>query len=390
MVDRQEGDDSASHEGDGSTSQEGDDSTVENRRGRFGQLMHEHPIRVLLAAILVGALVCAGVVGLFGGFDDAGKVQRDEVGDTKPTPKSTPFSESQAGDCLTWPLAEPGKQSLVDCTTEHMFEVAGAVDTSVYPGVQFGEDAPWPGPDQFNTIRDEYCPTVVNNYLGGKLDPAGRFTVNLMYPSEEQWNAGERSLRCGLQLSGTTGTLSPFTGFVRDLDQAQQWEVGTCIGIDTATRKPTDPVDCSEPHAFQVTGVVDLGVEFGDALSGRPWPSIEAQNDYLKATCPGLTDQFLGSAERLAQTTLNLQWSTLAETSWMAGSRTSVCYIGLPDSGGFATLVGDARGDLLINGQVPAPTADNPDGRIVPTPVPLPPGVEVNPTLEIPAPAGGG
>ncbi|PXW30560.1 UNVERIFIED_CONTAM: putative regulator of septum formation [Williamsia faeni] len=375
--------------GDDATVAKGDGSTVESRRGRLGHLMHEHPVRVLLAAILVGAAVCAGVVGLFGGFDDAGKVQGDEVGDAAPTAAATPFSKSQAGDCLTWPAADPTQQSLVDCNTEHMFEVAGAVDTAVYPGVQFGDDAPWPGADQFATIRDEYCPTVVNTYLAGMLDPAGRFTVNLMFPAEEQWIDGERSLRCGLQQSGTTGTLRPFTGFVRDLDQAQQWPVGTCIGIDPATRKPTDPVDCSEPHAFQVTGVIDLGVKFGAAGTGQPWPNVDAQNEYLKTTCPGVTDQFLGGSDKLAQSTLNLQWSTLAETSWMAGSRTSVCYIGLPDEAGFATLVGDAKGDLLINGQVPVPPPAEPPGRIIPSPVPLPPGVEPNP-IETPAPAGGG
>lgn len=361
----------------------------EGRQGRLAQVVHQHPVRVLLAAILVGAVICAGVVALVGGFDDAGKVKGDEIGDAKASAKSTPFTESKAGDCLTWPVAEPAKQSKVDCTQEHMFEVAGAVDTAAYPGVQFGEDAPWPGPEQFTAIRDEHCPAVVNAYLGGKLDPAGRFSIGLMYPSQEQWIDGERTLRCGLQLSGTTGTLKPFLGRVGEQDQSQQWPAGTCIGIDQETRKPTDPVDCTEPHAFQVTAVIDLGLKYGAAGSGKPWPNLDEQNAYLQSTCPGTTNQFLGGNDKLDQTTLNLQWSTLAETSWLAGSRQVVCYVGLPDQGGFATLVGDAKGNLLINGKVPTPPPAEPPGRLNPTPVPLPPGVEANP-LETPAPAGGG
>ncbi|SKZ94805.1 Uncharacterised protein [Mycobacteroides abscessus subsp. abscessus] len=64
-----------------------------------------------------------------------------------------------------------------------------------------------------------------------------------------------------------------------------------------------------------------------------------------------------------------------------------VCYIGLPDRGGFATLVGDARQTLLINGKLPAPPPQAPPGRVLPTPVPLPPGIQPNPE-EVPAPAG--
>jgi hypothetical protein len=360
------------------------------RRDRLGHALHQHPVRVLLAAILVGAVICAGVVAVLGGFDDAGKVDGEEIGDAKQSARSSPFSESKAGECLTWPADLPAKQAKVDCAAEHMFEVAGAVDTAAYPGIQFGEDAPWPGPEQFTAIRDEHCPVVVNNYLGGQLDPAGRFSVGLMYPSEQQWADGERTLRCGLQLSGTTGTLKPFIGLVRDQDQSQQWPEGTCIGIDPTTRKPTDPVDCAEPHAFQVTSVIDLAPKFGAARSGAPYPAVADQDNYLKTTCPDVTSQFLGGPDKLTQTTLNLQWSTLAEPSWLAGSRKVVCYIGLPDQGGFATLVGDAAvGNLLINGKVPVPPPAEPPGRLNPTPVPLPPGIVPNP-VETPAPAGGG
>ena len=62
-----------------------------------------------------------------------------------------------------------------------------------------------------------------------------------------------------------------------------------------------------------------------------------------------------GGKAKLEATTLNTQWSVILEPSWLAGSRTAVCYLGLPDQGGFATLVGDARETLLINGKLPVP-----------------------------------
>ena len=168
------------------------------------------------------------------------------------------------------------------------------------------------------------------------------------------------------------------------------WPEGTCIGIDPEDRSPTGfPVNCAEPHAFQTTGIVDLAVRFGDRMSDKPWPPTGAQNSYLESICPKQAERFAGGADKLDQTTLNVQWSVLSEPSWLAGSRKVVCYLGLPDKrGGFATLVGDAKeGTLLINGKAPVPPPAAPPGRALPTPVPLPPGIAPNPA-EVPAPAG--
>lgn len=342
------------------------------------------PVRLVLAAIVVGAVVAGCIVAALGGFGDKGDVATSSIGESQRGPDKNAFNQSVPGDCLTWPADNPGKPSKVDCAQQHYFEVAGVIDTSAYPGTEFSSNAPWPGTDWFSTFRDEHCPTAVSAYLGGKLDPQGRFSVGLMYPSAEQWSDGERALRCGLQLSDSQGRLQPFLGKVGSQDQSLQWPAGTCIGIN-AQRQPTDAVACSEPHAFQVTAVVDLSGTFGAANSGAPAPSVDKQNAQLTKICPDLTDTFFGGDAKFAKTTLNVQWSTIAEPSWAAGSRKVVCYVGLPDAGGFATLVGDARQTLLINGKIPNPPPAQPPGRILPTAVPLPGGVEPNPT-EMPAP----
>ncbi|GAA1879537.1 septum formation family protein [Williamsia serinedens] len=404
--------------------------------------LRSHPLRTVLGAVVLGALAAAAIVAAVGGFSDGGTIATSQIGDQERGPESNAFNRSTPGTCLTWPRDDPGRPTAIGCGGEHYFEVAGVVDASTITVAQFaaaqstaaqssatqssaapsatapssvassavrptsttpssagpsssvaptspafGDDAPWPTSAQFGALRAEFCPGQVNAYLQGRFDPDGRFSVGMLFPSKRQWDAGERTLRCGLQLTDSTGALVGFLGRVADQDQSLQWPAGTCIGIDLRTRQPTDPVSCAEQHAFEVTAVVGLGQRFGAAGSGRPWPDTATQNQFLEGTCPQLTDTYLGGRQKFTDTTLNVQWSTLTEASWNAGSRTVVCYVGLPDQGGFATLVGSAKGNLLINGRVPTPPPSEPPGRLNPTPVPLPQGISPNPT-EVPAPIG--
>ncbi|MCH5642860.1 septum formation family protein [Gordonia sp. ABSL49_1] len=350
-----------------------------------------NPVRVVLSAIIIGAVVAAVVAVAAGLFDDSGSVGQSDIGESERI-EDNAFAKSVPGDCLDWPPGNPGQPAKVDCAQKHRFEVAGALDTSVFPGAEFGEDGPWPGDARFATIRDEQCPVIVNEYMAGRLDPHGKFSVGMMYPSQYEWERGARALRCGLQQSGPDGQPMQYSGRVADQDQSLVWPEGTCIGIDRATRKPTGyPVNCAEPHAFQTTGIVDLSVRFGDRLSGKPWPNIRTQNDYLANICPVQAERFVGGKAKFEATTLNVNSSVIQEASWLAGSRKVVCFLALPDKrGGFATLVGDAKGGgelLLINGKRPVAPPQAPPGRALPTPVPLPPGVQPNPQ-EVPAPAG--
>ncbi|MFT3716418.1 MAG: septum formation family protein [Gordonia sp. (in: high G+C Gram-positive bacteria)] len=340
----------------------------------------------VLVAVLLGGLAAGGVLWFRGGFDDADGLGGSAIGEGNY--EANDFTRSQPGDCLEWSADGAGQPTKVPCTEKHRFEVAGALDTSDFPGTEFAKNAQWPGPDRFAEIRDEQCESVVNRYLGGGLDPQGRFAVGMMFPSQAQWERGARVLRCGIEQPGTKGVQDEFTGRAADTDQSFAWPVGTCIGIDPQTRKPTtEPVNCAEPHAFQTTGVIDLSQRFGNRGSGKPWPSVDDQNVYLKTICPTQTNQFFKGPDKFKKTTLNVQWSVISEVSWMTGSRRVVCYVALPDRGGFARLVGDARQQLLINGKLPVPPAEGPPGRALPTPVPEPEGYVPNPQ-EVPAPAG--
>ncbi|AZG46885.1 septum formation family protein [Gordonia insulae] len=354
--------------------------------GGWKRSLLANPVRVVLSAVVIGAIVAGAIALAMGVFNDSGSVGGTNIGEGERLAENA-FTESVAGDCLDWAAGDPGNPTKVTCDQKHRFEVAGPLDTALLPGSEFGESAQWPGTERFTAIRDEQCPVIVDGYLDGRLDPQGRFSVGMMYPSQVQWDKGARELRCGLQQTGKDGAPEQFVGRVADQDQSFQWPPGTCIGIDRATKQPTTPVNCTEAHAFQTTGTVVLAPRFGDRLSGKPWPGVAAQNDYLRSICPVQATRFLGGKPKLDATTLNVQWSVLSEPSWLAGSRTAVCYLGLPDGGGFATLVGDARSTLLINGKLPVPPPQAPPGRALPTPVPLPPGIAPNPAEE-PAPAG--
>lgn len=369
----------------------GDDSVATG--GDTGDARSRHRLLLLLTTVLIGAVAAGGVLLARGGFADHGSVGSTVIGEGNALVEND-FTRSEPGDCLQWDYGQGADKqadepSLTDCAKPHRFEVAGALDTETFPTSEFADAAPWPGPDRFATIRDENCPAIVDRYLGGGLDPQGRFSSGLMFPSKVQWEKGARVLRCGIEQPGTGGVQEQFAGRVADIDQSFTWPVGTCIGIDEQTRKATsDVVDCSEPHAFQTTGVVDLTQRFGDRHSGKAWPSVRDQNTYLTKICPTETNKFFGGASKFKDTTLNVQWSVISEVSWLTGSRRVVCYAALPNRGGFATLVGDAREQVLINGRVPVPPEQGPPGRSVGTPVPLPPGYNPD-SREIPAPSAG-
>ncbi len=353
------------------------------------QVRRASAVRVItaLVAVLLGGLVAGGVIAARGGFAEAGGLGETVIGEGA-SYTETDFTRSQAGDCLTWGAGAAGTPVKVPCTDKHRFEVAGTLDTAQLPGSEFGPAAPWPGVERFTEIRDEHCRVIVDRYLGGGLDPQGRLAVGLMFPSKAQWDRGARVLRCGIEQPGREGVQEEWTGRAADTDQSFAWPVGTCIGFDEKTRKPTTtPVSCAEPHAFQTTGLVDLSQRFGARDSGKPWPDVAAQNDYLRTICPNQTNRFFGGEQKFKNTTLNVQWSVISEVSWLGGSRRVVCYVALPDRGGFAKLVGDAKQQVLINGKVPTPPEEGPPGRALPTPVPMPEGYVANPEEE-PAPAG--
>ena len=333
------------------------------RRWALRTLQAASTRRVLLLTALGGLLIAGVVTALpFGARSALGA---DGVGlGTNPT-----FANAKPGDCLNWPENSADAATIIDCKDDHRFEVAESVDLRAYPGSEFAPDASPPTPARIQQISLEMCVPAVEHYLGEKFDPNRRFSISLLWAGDKAWKySGERRMLCGVQLPGPNNQPEVFKGRVADLDQSKVWPAGTCLGIDPATSQPTDvPVDCSVPHAMEVTGAVNLAERFPGAVP------VEADQDaFIKDICNRLTDAYLAPVQ-LRDTTLTLIYSTVSLPSWNAGSRQVACNIGATlGNGGWATLINSAKGPVLINGQPPIPPPAIPEGRLN---LPLPPAI---------------
>lgn len=327
--------------------------------------------RALLLTALGGLLIAGVVTALPAGGTGPGRLSGYLNGNPVPTTGSkgnAAFNKAAAGDCLMWPDTTPESAKVVSCADDHKFEVAASVDMRTFPGSEYGPSAAPPSPARIQQITQEQCESAVRNYLGPKFDPNSKFTVSLLWPGDRAWRqAGERRMLCGLQLPGTNNQQQAFKGKVADVDQSKVWPAGTCLGIDTTTNQPIDaPVDCAAPHAMEVTGTVNLAEKFPGALPAEP-----DQDGYIKDLCTKMTDAYLAPV-KLRTTTLTLIYPTVPLASWTAGSREVACSIGATlGNGGWATLVGSAKGQLLINGQQPVPPPDIPEERLTLPPIPL-------------------
>lgn len=322
--------------------------------------------RRALASVAAGAVLAAVATFVIAGFEgsESGEDGGGSSINTTGAVAGEAFGTATSGDCLSWSALDASDLAKVDCEQTHLFEVVADIDMSLYPGAEWGPGSRFPSVMRFTELRDEQCGPAALDYLDGRFDPHGKFSIGLINPGEAGWAAGERTLRCGLQFSSTTGNLLPIKGRVAEQDQSRAWDVGVCIGVNNGV--PADPVDCSKPHAFEVVAVVDLASEFPGGL-----PNIEDQDRYLEETCTRLVNEYLGDPQALRNKTLTLFWDNLDYDSWLAGSRRVNCSIGKQvEGGGFASISGSAKGDILIDGQPPQAPPPAPEGRSLPVPLP--------------------
>ncbi|MCA1187826.1 MULTISPECIES: septum formation family protein [unclassified Saccharopolyspora] len=260
-------------------------------------------------------------------------------------PATPPVFEAEAGTCLHWTEADAADIRQVKCRERHLFEVTGKADLKA----DFAGTAPYPSAEQWQQLKQERCTAVSAQYLRGRLDPEGRFSVGAFTPSEKGWGSGDRMLHCGLQQPGPSGELFAIKGKVAEQDQSNTYEVGRCLGINGT--EVWDPVDCAQPHSVEVTGVVDLGQQFP-----ADYPAEDDQDGFLATRCGELAAEYAGSPTAVQDKKLVPYWDTLSEESWNAGSRQVNCKVSaqLPDGSGLAPITGSVKGDVQV-GAEPAP-----------------------------------
>ncbi|NKY49939.1 septum formation family protein [Nocardia vermiculata] len=325
--------------------------------------LHPHRLRWGLLAIAIGAVVAALVTLSISGFRSSHGLEARNPG-AKPAGRAdVAFGSAKSGDCLTWTDSKTLDLNKVNCSDKHLFEVTADIDLSRYPGREFGPGSAFPDSLRFGELRDEHCVSAAEAYLGGRLDPRGKFVVGMVNPGEPGWRNGDRTIRCGLQLVSATGNATQqAVGRVSDNDQSRVFDTGTCIGINQ--NLPTnEPVPCGAPHAYEVMSTVDLGAHF----NGGP-PSNADQDKFMQDECAGAAQEYMGGQDALINKTLTIFWDNLDARSWLAGSRKLNCLVGKGSQDGFATVTGSAKGDILIDGQ--APVAPPSSGRSTPAPLP--------------------
>lgn len=236
------------------------------------------------------------------------------------------------GECLMWTESDAGDLHEVDCDQPHVFEVTGSADlSSGYP-----TGTPFPDTQTWQKVTQQDCGASVKSYLG-KLDPNGRFVVGALKPTDTQWAAGNRGLHCGVEIATLTGLVS-FTGPAKGADQSNVFPVGTCLGLVDGSAG--GPVDCGNPHAYEIVGIVNLHDRFPNG-----YPSTDDQQNALASLCTPLASSYTGGAN-LTSFGLTLTWETLSQDSWNVGSYRVNCEVGqlAPSGQALAPVTNSIRG----------------------------------------------
>lgn len=311
-------------------------------------------LRTVLVAALCGGAGAAAYAAV--SPDGSSPVVPDHRDKAEPTVVS--FTDATTDSCLNWTQDGTVTRDIttVDCAQPHRFEVATREDLSTYPTSEFGPNAAQPDLQRQEQLTTELCTGPVTTYLGGKIDPTGRYTISPILPPAEGWNEGDRTMLCGVMVTDANGTAQEVTGVASGADQSRYSQPDACV---RATGDTANEVPCDQPHSWQVTKVVNLGENFTGA-----WPPLEDQNKWLAGVCQAAAVDYLGGGdagdEALYRSTLAPFWTTMAEDSWNAGSRTVNCALtkgkkGDATTGTFADIAGDVRGTFTIDGAAPEP-----------------------------------
>ncbi|HEX4101341.1 MAG: septum formation family protein [Pseudonocardiaceae bacterium] len=315
--------------------------------------------RRIAAGAVLGALVALLAIGM-----PTGKAALLAIGPSMAPTPSAQSLRAPVHTCLTWQLPDAADATAVNCSQPHLFEVTGTLDLR-----DFDAQAPFPDPARWQQLVAQRCTQPTTQALADHFDPFGRFTVGAIKPSEAGWARGDRTLRCGVQAAGRTGTLFATLGNAQAQDQSDVHPPGTCLGNDG--KAVGDPVDCAIPHAIEIVGVVDLKGAFA-----KGYPDEAAQDRVLSTECTRLAKDFAGGPAVVGNKGLTLFWGTLRMESWQAGSTRVDCRLGafLPDRSGFAPVTGSVKGPVQV-GKQPAPAAARNPG---PAPVAAPPATQVD------------
>jgi hypothetical protein len=231
------------------------------------------------------------------------------------------------GDCVLWDQ-RPGSDGtrvakVVGCDEAHLIEITGHYD--VTGRTAFPSETEW-----VEITQNGECGRVAADYLGGEIDPHGRFFARSIGPSPEGWIQGDRELWCGVgartpDAHNDPEIWDPFQGVVKGQPQALLFDTGACLSTDPATHGIMGTVPCGEPHAYEVTGAVDAGAYF----TAPPAPDSGEWGKRLNSACT-TTSRTYFSAKVPAGVSVGVM--PIDPGSWRTGQRTTICLAARYDS----------------------------------------------------------
>ncbi|NKS98136.1 hypothetical protein GS498_14830, partial [Rhodococcus hoagii] len=237
--------------------------------------------RRALALVAIGAVLAAiATIFLAGGFDRGEKLPA-HTSTVGPQPTGAvagdAFGSATTGDCLTWSEADASDLEQVDCAQPHQFEVATDIDLSLYPGIEFGPVPSSGRPALLRTAR-RAVRTGRQHLPERAFRPEGQVQRRTDQSRRGRLVGRRADIRCGLQFSGVTGTLLPF----RAWSSSRTIEgVGDGYLRRHQPERAVRPVDCAQPHAFEVVGVIDLASQFPGGM-----PSVEDRTGSSRRRAP--------------------------------------------------------------------------------------------------------
>ncbi|HKS48127.1 MAG TPA: septum formation family protein [Amycolatopsis sp.] len=284
--------------------------------------------RLVMVGAFAGAILALSLTVAFSWGDGVlGGGRVEESSEAK-----TAFRSAE-GNCVFWAQPDVSDIHLVPCDQPHLYEVTGVVNI----GDKYAPGAPFPSVEEWRNIALERCTNDTDKYLGKQLDPYGRFTVSALRPGNSEWATGDREMRCVLQWAAPGGALQPIKGKVADQNQSAVWDTGTCLAL--AGKTVGNPIDCAQPHAYEIVATVDLTKQFKGG-----YPNQKDQSTWLDTECNNDVQAYAGGIDLGAQK-LILTWDTREQESWDAGSTLVNCMVGakLPDDSGLQAITGSIK-----------------------------------------------
>jgi hypothetical protein len=222
----------------------------------------------------------------------------------------------QTGACYAYKIAVLEADSttapVVDCSADHTAEtyLVGTLQDAFGLPSKAGQPAKLAAGDPC-TVK------AMNAYLGvpGRVLPS-RFTTKVLFPTDEQWTAGERWFRCDVVLQGGLA-LKSFTGTAKDfVASAPETQFDFCTpGQPNA--KATSAYPCLNP---KVNWIKVLDEDLGGP--GSKFPGTNTVEKKTRKLCGQQGKKWSGGEKYAGWWAI---WPT--QVGWGEGKRSAQCFV---------------------------------------------------------------